>query len=286
MHRTFHFLFDTLVFSFLLAPLPAQQPVINPNGIVNAASMAPDPIFGSVLVPQRLSTILGQNLAVESASADGFPLPRILAGTSVLVDGAPAPLLSVSPTSITFQAPGHSVPFQPDLAYVTLRVSTTAGMSAPFPLPYVGDAAGLFTQDGSGCGQGLIYNVGANGALTLNSPANSASPGDIVSIRGTGFWDFDWHTNSVKPPDGVPHPDYLRNSQGLGGSLILGLSGRDRVALSIPTIPPTVWNLLLAGQVLLVLELCSANCAMIRGFLCEWYEDASRGAPKPQGAKV
>ena len=251
MNRSLQLCLGALIASSELSPIRAQQPVINPNGIVNAASMAPDPLLGTVLVPQRLSTILGQNLSVESLSADGFPLPTVLAGTSVLVDGVPAPLVSVAPTSITFQARGHQIAVLPDLSYVTIEVSTPTGMSNSLVLPFVSDAAGLFTQGGSGCGQGLIYNVDASGVQTLNTPANSASPGDLVSIRGTGFWDNTWSFHSAGPPDGVP-PDvqyYPENYAGLGGSVILGLTGRDRLTLSDTRIPVTVWNRLLAEQV-------------------------------------
>ena len=44
--------------------------------------------------------------------------------------------------------------------------------------------------------------------------------------------------------------------------------------------------LLLVGQITLAFELCSANCAVARSWLCESYVEATRGAVKPAGAKV
>ena len=40
-----------------------------------------------------------------TAKAEGFPLPTALAGTLVMVNGAPVPLLYASPTQINFQLP-------------------------------------------------------------------------------------------------------------------------------------------------------------------------------------
>jgi hypothetical protein len=70
---------------FSMAPLVAQQPVINPQGVVNAASFATDPHYGLVVVHGEIATILGQNLAASEESATEVPLPTSLAGTSVTV---------------------------------------------------------------------------------------------------------------------------------------------------------------------------------------------------------
>lgn len=238
-----------LIALFFLAPssnLVAQTPVIDPNGIVNAASLATDPLIGPVLVSRRLSTIRGQNLAADTAVAQGFPLPTTLAGTAVLVNGSAAYLVSVAPDSITFQAPtptpaplGYEI-----VAMATVVVTTAGGSSDPFVLPYLLDAAGLYTQDGTGCGQGLIYNIDANGAQTLNSPSNSASPGDYISIRGTGFFGFD----GVEPADGSPAISYPSNWGGIAGTW-LGINGWERSGNYYGSgMPIAAWTRLLIGQ--------------------------------------
>jgi len=60
---------------------------------------------------------------------------------------------------------------------------------------------GIFTQDGSGCGRGAILNVKPDGTRSLNSPADSASPGDFIEVYGTGL-DQSYNV----PPDGIPAP--------------------------------------------------------------------------------
>src|SRR6266568_1106445 len=94
-----------LVLLFSAVPLVAQRPVINPQGVVNAASQAPDPDLGMVVAHGEIATILGQNLAPSEASATETPLPTSLAGTSVTVGGILAPLFYVSPGRIEFQVP-------------------------------------------------------------------------------------------------------------------------------------------------------------------------------------
>ena len=64
----------------------SQKPVINPGGVVNAASYATGlEIDGSgtvftTLAPGSIATIFGTNLAASTQSAQGTPLPRQLGG--------------------------------------------------------------------------------------------------------------------------------------------------------------------------------------------------------------
>jgi hypothetical protein len=73
-------------------------------------------------------------------------------------------------------------------------VSTDAGSTAPFAprtaTPDGWEAGGLFTANASGCGQGAVLNVAADGSTSVNSAANSASPGQWISLFGTGIAEF------------------------------------------------------------------------------------------------
>jgi uncharacterized protein (TIGR03437 family) len=142
----------------------AQLPTISPGGIVEAAS------YSAPVAPGSLVTIFGNNLASSEITARSIPLPAVLGGTSVLVNGMSAPLLYVSPNQINLQFPS-SLPFN-QAAQVTVVTSVSPS---------------LFTADGSGCGQLAALNVSSDGGVSLNSPANSAAPGDIVSLYGTGM---------------------------------------------------------------------------------------------------
>lgn len=153
--------------------LLSQVPTINPGGIVNAASLGNSPYFA----PREIISIFGQNLAPAPTIASTPVLPFILAGTSVTVNGVTCPLFYVSPTQINFQMPTNVIT---DSALVPLVVKTSVGSSAETILAGTFDSPGLFTQDASGCGPGAIQNVSASGGVSLNTHANSVSPGDFV----------------------------------------------------------------------------------------------------------
>src|SRR5258708_4002174 len=190
----------------------AQQPVISPGGVVNAASYTagisplttsgfPQTGGGPALSAGSLASIFGSNLAATTSSAQP-PLPIQLGGTSVSVNGIAAPLLFVSPNQIDFQvpSPGDMVPGVSSAAGIV--VATAAGQSAPYQLAAGSTAApGIFTVNSTGCGLGAVLNVAADGGVSLNSPTNSAAPGTFISIYGTG-------NGSVlnSPPDGTPAP--------------------------------------------------------------------------------
>jgi uncharacterized protein (TIGR03437 family) len=177
-----------------------QQPVIFPGGVVNAASYAiayqTSPLGGFGLAGGSLASIFGTNLASTTMAAQGTPLPTKLGGTSVMVWGIPAHLLYVSPNQIDLQLPSYGIAE----ATQGVVVSTAAGSSPLFP---VGGPRtfGIFTDDASGCGQGAVLNVSSSGATSVNSNSNSVSPGDFISVYGTGLGGV-----SPSPPDGYPAP--------------------------------------------------------------------------------
>jgi uncharacterized protein (TIGR03437 family) len=159
-----------------------QTPIV--SAVVDAASYAP-----TLGAPDAIVTIFGTNLAAATATARATPLPRQLGGTTVTWNGIAAPLLYVSPTQINFQVPDPYDSTPGVGKAVGVVVSTAAGNSAPYnPLTATPNAsgAGLFSMDASGCGQGAVLNVADNGTVSVNSSTNSASPGQWISLWGTG----------------------------------------------------------------------------------------------------
>jgi len=186
-------------------PLAAwgQKPVI--SAVVNAASYDTG-VTGTDLDASptlylgegSVATIFGVNLAAATASAQSVPLPTQFKGTSVSVYGIAAPLFYVSPAQINFQwpsSPGNT----PGIV-----VTTAAGASDVYTGVEDGGAlyaGGIFTQNASGCGPAAVLNVSADGSTSLNSPTNSAAPGDYISIYGTGMGSI-----AHPPPVGAPAP--------------------------------------------------------------------------------
>lgn len=179
-----------VLFSWCAALAWCQKPVIFSGGVVNAASYAQD------MTKNSIGTIFGANLAASTQTAAAIPLPTTLAGTSVIGCNA-LHLFYVSPGQINFQWPKDSCPSPP----AGIVVSTAAGTSDPYVFPSSpGNAPGLFTRDASGCGQGAALNVHADGSVSVNSPQNGVSPGEFISVYGTGLGGYSG------TPDGTPTP--------------------------------------------------------------------------------
>lgn len=172
-----------------------QRPIISPGGVVNAASYTTGGPSGKAVAVGSIVSIFGRNLATTTQSASSFPLPTALAGTSVTVNGIAAPIFFVSPNQINLQLPTR---YPASSLGADMVVTTSAGASDTFPLVLaLGEGFGIFTLDGSGCGRGEVFNVADEGSVSLNSPSNSASPGDFISVYGTGLVGF-----LNPPPDG------------------------------------------------------------------------------------
>jgi uncharacterized protein (TIGR03437 family) len=183
-----------------------QKPLISPGGVVNVASYSvgtpASSVAGNVggkdLPSGAIGSIFGLNLAASTQSAATVPLPVSLGGTTVTMDGVAAPLFFVSPSQINFQVPSSGLS---GLSGVV--VTTAAGASDPYPLNSGGNPwVGVFTLDGSGCGRGDVLNVTSDGRVSLNSPANSVSPGEYLEVFGTG----EQYLPFLLPPDGSPAP--------------------------------------------------------------------------------
>ncbi|MDQ2950156.1 MAG: hypothetical protein M3Y27_30170 [Acidobacteriota bacterium] len=191
---------------FAALPALAQKPTI--KSIVNAASyaLAPEELNRG-LAAGSIATIFGSNLANQTFSATSTPLPTGLAGTTVTLDGVPAPLFFVSPAQINFQVSWRYQP-RPDvdgLTHANVVVMSANGTSEGYSLLIGIQGPGIFTTDGSGCGQSAVFDVASDGSVAINGPSNSAAPGGIITMFVLGIEILAFPNNSP-PPDGVPAP--------------------------------------------------------------------------------
>ena len=167
----------------LIVPAAFSQalPQIEPGGIVNAAA------YAQPVSPGANVSIFGTNLASTTATAQGAPLPTDLAGTSVTINGTKAPLFYVSPTQINLQVPWSTQIALFNYTQGSVVVTTAAGSSTPVQVSVYQSGPSVFSQDGSGCGQAAAFNISPDGTVSVNSPSNSAAPGDFISLYGTGI---------------------------------------------------------------------------------------------------
>ena len=128
------------------------------DAILNAAGLSPGP-----LSPGEIITIFGAN----SPPA-----------TSLKISGALAPILYSGPAQMN-----AIVPFGLDLGASAMLEIRYPQRTAAISLPVARVTPGLFATEGTGVGAGAALNED----YTMNSLANPARPGSVVTVYGTGF---------------------------------------------------------------------------------------------------
>ncbi len=156
----------------------AEPGLLSDYAIVNAASY--DNLGVS---PGELVTIFGLKFGppaqLTGAQLNGNTLATILAGTEVLFDGRPAPLVYVSANQISAIVP-YEVAGQASTR-VVIRYQGVRGNGVPIPI--LPTHPGLFTLDSSG--SGLV--VAQNQDNTLHGVNNPAARGTVLQLYGTGM---------------------------------------------------------------------------------------------------
>ena len=141
---------------------PAGAPLLFGIGPVSDAGPA-------VLVPGSLITAFGQGFAdTENIAAPGSPLPTMLGGVSVLINGIAAPLLFVSSLQVNLQVPWE-IAQGPALITVASKGVYSRTLTAS-----VGRAA-----------PALLAVVHPDGVQV--SPERPAGPGDTLLVFATGL---------------------------------------------------------------------------------------------------
>ena len=144
---------DVWVNSLTLTP----PPPLRIDSVQNAAGFVDGPISA------------GETIVVNGA---GFG-----SNAQLTIGGAMVSPISISPTAITATVPA-SVP----AAVAAVEVQSGGASTNSVLMPVAATAPGIFSQGGTGYGQGYILNKDG----TLNSPSKPAAPGDKITIFATG----------------------------------------------------------------------------------------------------
>jgi trimeric autotransporter adhesin len=151
------------------------QPLI--SRVANAATFQDGPV-----APGQIVTLGGPNTGPASPTGlaldDSGNVATSLAGTQVLFDGTPAPLVYASGTQISAVVP-YDVGGK---ATVAVQVVSNGILSSTFKQNVGLASPGLFTSNSSGQGAGAILNSDSK----VNSPSNPADKGSIVVLYATG----------------------------------------------------------------------------------------------------
>jgi uncharacterized protein (TIGR03437 family) len=155
----------------------AQQPETPVAGIVSAANY-----HGGAVAPGELVVLFGANFGPPALAKpnilSGGVVDTIAGGVRVLFDGVAAPMVwaqgGTACAVVPFGVQGH--------ATTQVQVQYQGTLSNAVAVPVAAAAPGIFTLDTSGSGPGAIRNPDAS----VNSAANPAHAGDVVSVYATG----------------------------------------------------------------------------------------------------
>jgi len=229
----------------LLSTLPlAAQPVINDNGVVNAASYQGPLVSGApVQIAQgSIAVIFGKNLGPAALiQAGSFPLPTQLpatTGTRVTVTAGSNAFSGF----ILYSSAGQVAFITPSVVPVgtaTVTVSYNNAASNGVKVQIVKSAFGLFTKNGQGTGPVVAQNYVSATSVPTNGLAAAAQQGQILILYGTGLGPVTG--DESKPPGAVSIPLNLTVTAG-GVPLTLLYAGRspafpglDQINVQLPS---------------------------------------------------
>ena len=152
--------------------------------------------------PGTLALLFGGNLSGVPVRGGGLaaiavPLPAELAATQVTLGGLPLPLLFSREDQVNAVVPFELADRLNEKLPLLVRRTDTASVGVPESVLVIAARPGVFTQDASGSGPGMIQNV----QFQVVSPDNPVRAGDTVIIYGTG-----WGAVSPAVASGGPAP--------------------------------------------------------------------------------
>ncbi len=175
MHRLF--LWHRVLLAAALMPQLFAQGSPSIDSIQNAANYA-----GGGVAPGEIVMIAGSQIGPDALVGYRLDaanlLSSTLAGTRVLFDSVPAPLVYVYSSQVAAIVPYSTS----GLSVSAVQVEYQGNRSLPVYVPITAAAPGLFTEDAAGKGQAAAMNQDG----TINSASSPASAGSVISLYATG----------------------------------------------------------------------------------------------------
>jgi uncharacterized protein (TIGR03437 family) len=184
------------------------------------------------LAADSIATVLGANLATDTKVAQTSRLPFAIAGTTVTINGTPAPIFSVSPDRVSFLVPATIEP-----GSATIVVHNPTGRYSIGSVQIVDASPVIFTPTVDGSGEASLLSMGNGAELHLpqfKTPANR--PPNILTLYGTGIR----RARAAIPRDKNGVAESINVTLGGQPARVLyagaegRLSGLDRIIVEIP----------------------------------------------------
>jgi uncharacterized protein (TIGR03437 family) len=162
----------------------------NGKPVIDSLSNGANQSTAMVCRPGSIATVRGRRLAGAIADERSGSVTG-LAGSKVMVNGEPVPLLHAAPDHLDFVCPDL-----PPSAQVSVSAESEFGSADPVALVIAEAAPGIFSLDASGTGQGVVTLAGTHEFATVRDHRMLGQPvqaGDVISVFATGL-----------PPDAHP----------------------------------------------------------------------------------
>jgi uncharacterized protein (TIGR03437 family) len=182
-----------VIYGLLNGKQAAAAPQI--SAVTNGASFV-----GGTVAPGEIVAIFGANLGISELTQ--FQLDAkgnvgtSLAGTQVLINRVPAPVLYVSSTQV-----GAITPFGLSGTTANFQVAFNGKTSAAVTVPVAPAAPGLFSSDGAGGGYGVINPDGTNSYFN-----DLSEEGSVVTFYATGLGQTVPASVDGVPVNAAPYP--------------------------------------------------------------------------------
>lgn len=159
-------------------PVPkvtAHGVFVNPDGIVNTFTLAP---AGDSIAPGESISISGTDLADEEVATNDDPIPTILAGVKVSINGLAAAVYSVSPNRIDCIAPEGLTGNSASIIVTNHGIESNAVTVGESPT-----SPGIVEETTREFGAGALFHADR----TVVDASNPAMPGEMVTMYVTGL---------------------------------------------------------------------------------------------------
>jgi uncharacterized protein (TIGR03437 family) len=223
------------------AATAAAQPFIFYRGVLNAASYMPQGLPGGGIARGSTFTIFGRNLGPASSPPLSFPLQTSLGGVSITVFRGTTSVNAI-PLLVSAGQINAIMPSNAPLGTVSVRVAYNSRSSNPAPVRVVDSAFGIYTANGTGMGPGILQNFITAGQQPVNSLQQSARPGQVLTLWGTGLGPVTFPDNVAPTAGNLP----VQTEVSVGGRPARLLyngrtpccAGTDQIVLELPPDAP------------------------------------------------